>query len=141
MGRMIRRSGLLGLGLLLVGGVSHAAPTQKPITTGKLVLQRCEAAISYFDHKQKRDMYDVGWCLGFVKGIGNGYLIGINKSSVRRLFCPPPKLTVGEEVRAVVRFLNQNSAHLEKGGSVLTLVALMKAFPCPGIKNINVKTK
>jgi len=103
-------------------------------TNGELVLKRCSAAIAYFDHKEKADMYDVGWCLGFVKGIGNGYLYGVSSlsKSVKQQYCPPKDLTVGQEVRTIVDFLQKNPQQQQRSGSALALVSLLKAYPCAG---------
>lgn len=101
-------------------------------TTGQMVLARCQSALNHIDHGQNVKDYDMGWCLGFVKGIANGYLFGIGKNRVRRSrrFCPPAGATVGQQVRTIVKFLQDHPKHLHKSGAALSLFALIKAFPC-----------
>ena len=68
-------------------------------------------------------MYEA-WRDGFCAGIVHGV------ASVSRVVCERENVTHGQEVRVVLRFLQDHPEKLNMDGAVLVEMALAKAFPC-----------
>jgi len=73
----------------------------------------------------KGDM-EFGLCLGFVSGVRD-----TAQAIAKRIFCLPEGVQPQQEVRVVIKYLEDNPAKLHESAAVLVMGALSGAFPCP----------
>ena len=66
------------------------------------------------------EFFDAGYCVGVIHGV--------IRSSHR--ICTPEEVTVGQEIKVVLKYLQENPATLQLDGADLTEQALANAFPC-----------
>jgi hypothetical protein len=85
------------------------------------------------DTYSQEDVFNVGYCLGWMKGLTEGIKVAELKDRVDekyRIFCPPVESSTAQNVHVVKKFI---ADHPEKE-HVLTVViaatALGDAFPC-----------
>jgi hypothetical protein len=78
------------------------------------VMTGCRAFIA----ESNSDLFLQGVCVGVVTGVAG--------------FCPPPAVTVGQEVRTVAAYIDARSNRLHEDFRVLALEALKDAWPCRG---------
>lgn len=103
--------------LLVLAFVALAAfskQEQQDYLTGTELLSYCES--STVSHTGT-------WCLGYILGVWH-------TTALQRQACPPINVTAGELRSAVVRYLQQDRAALERQPVELVLQALGEAFPC-----------
>lgn len=69
---------------------------------------------------------------GIDGAIGAGYVVGVYDSRDGDYICPPSNasITVGQVTAMVLKYMNENPDKLHKTGDFLTVLALMKAWPC-----------
>lgn len=115
---------------------------------GRDLLQRCLENVKKMEGKTFNPE-DRSWCLGFMQGYESLHLtltIALASKQLhnrkvsddkmtevmneQQLFCPPESVTLGQMVRTVVKFLQDNPNDLHKPAGVLTTEALIKEFPC-----------
>lgn len=107
--------------------VELAAPQGKWATeyggTGNQLMPLCTAAVRRADGPKadftKQEVYDIGYCEGFVAGVADfiqedAVLTGIPRDQL---------------VRVVQKYMSDHPEQLDKGSSWLVHQALMKAFP------------
>jgi len=100
--------------------------------SGNKLLNQCNAAIDFMDNKPANpDFGALGFCLGMMQGVTNTnamYEVQLGKDA---LFCAPEKgLNNGQAARIVVKYLKDNPKELHRHGTILTISALMQAYPC-----------
>lgn len=94
--------------------------------TGNDLLPACQAAIDSSGRSYWTDVHEpfqAGFCLGLIEGV----------SAVSHHVCPPEGVTLQQEARIIVKFLKDNPDKLNRTESILTVMALSKAFPCPNV--------
>jgi len=97
------------------GGTSH---------DGNKLLPMCQAAVASLGSstwKDTHESYNTSFCYGLIEGI----------TMVSPDICPAAGVTIGQELRVVVKFLEDHPASLNQDESSLLLKALSRAFPCP----------
>jgi Ssp1 endopeptidase immunity protein Rap1a len=70
--------------------------------------------------KDAHESFSAGFCEGLVEGI--------TYSSIS--VCPTKGVTITQEIRVVVKYLEDNPEKLNQHEAVLVNAALTKAFPC-----------
>ncbi len=111
------------LGLVLVPPSFGAADAG---TSGTLLLESCKAAEATQDAIAKGGSaapgteYDIGYCVGLVQGV----------AYVSSSYCSPEEVTISQDVRIVVKYLEENPEKLHLHAARLAEDALTKAFPC-----------
>jgi hypothetical protein len=96
---------------------------QLSVSDGNDLLPRCKAFVDSSENpnwKDSHEAFSVGYCLGLVNGIS------FSAPDV----CPTQGVTVLQEVRVVVKYLEDNPQILNLNGAMLTERALSRAFPC-----------
>ena len=119
--------------LMMLLATTALARQDRARITGNMVLKRCQAAIVYFQEKRRpKFMYDIGWCLGFVKGLSNGFYIGASmRTQKTSRYCLPENVTVGDQIKSIVKYLKSlPKDKLKNNGSALAMFALFKTYPC-----------
>ena len=105
---------------------------------GNQFLKECTQVIRSVDGESLDDLQsmDAMYCLGYISGFLNSHLLVTSIAKIRTLFCTPKAgiplrgLQGGQGARIIVKWLNDHpeKLHLEK--DILTLAALINAFPC-----------
>lgn len=98
--------------------VTHPAlaQTRSAEFTGNDLLRACE------NHDLK--------CLDFIRGVNSGFAAGLGIAGERDRICFPEGVTLGQAKDVVVAFLRDNPSSRHEEAGALTVIALMRAFPC-----------
>lgn len=95
-------------------------------TDGNYLLGSCQISLRVIDNPDitttlsKYEIWRDGLCQGIVQGIGD----------VSPLACPTEGVKVMQEIRVVVKYLQDHPEKLNLRGSELISSALSQAFPC-----------
>jgi hypothetical protein len=113
---------LLALSVGSSGG--SPAPQGEATTTGNWLLVSCQLSLKTVeDHTFNENEFESfrdGYCRGIVEGV----------SSASPKVCPADNATYGQEVRVVVKYLQDHPEELHLRNTTLVEKALAKAFPC-----------
>jgi hypothetical protein len=97
---------------------------QKNMTDGNYLLGSCQITVRVTDDpKVKLDVYEAlrdGYCRGIVEGV----------TDVSLIVCASADVTFGQEIRVIVKFLNDHPEKLHLRNTKLVQEALAQAFPC-----------
>jgi hypothetical protein len=119
---MIRKA-LMFLGFAVMFQIAKPAHAQFS-STGNYLLEACQITVRVTDNPGTTlGIYDAwrdGYCRGIVEGVGE-------KSPAT---CQPNDVTFGQEVRVVVKYLQDHPEKLNLRSSTLVELALSSAFPC-----------
>lgn len=90
---------------------------------GNQLIMACKSAVRNLDEPSrestKQDVYNIGFCEGFVSGTADSMYNDANLTGISR----------GQMVRVVQKYLEDHPEKLSLGSSFLVREALMKAFP------------
>jgi len=107
-------------------GSSSGSPTpqEEDYRGGSWLLVSCQATLKQPDdpssHQNLYEAYRDGFCRGIVEGVSNA----------SPKVCPEDNATYGQEVRVVVKYLQDHPEELHLRNSTLVEKALAKVFPC-----------
>jgi hypothetical protein len=94
---------------------------------GHELLYNCQQAIS----KEASDFVRVGFCFGQIRGINDmNILFKEFIPDTYTGYCVPNGVTLGQQARVVVEYLDKHQKDLDKESTVLVLAAQLEAFPC-----------
>jgi len=94
---------------------------------GNELLPACQATVDNMNDRTKSiDPFDAGYCMGLVHGVS--FLGEAHGTSC------DVGVSLGQEVRVVVKYLNDHPAELDEDGAILVAEALHRAWPCPNKK-------
>lgn len=97
---------------------------------GPVVKQVSEIVVPGGKNPTFDQMFNIGFCLGFMRGIigSNGIYESLNKTS---LFCfPESGIEARQALRIIVKYLEDHPQDLHYSESTLAILALQDAFPC-----------
>ena len=105
------------------------------------MLKDCGELVRHVDDNfsEKTNTYGGEWCLGYMEGFVDSLDVvemvestdyADYKSHSRTQICFPDSSTIGQDVRVVVKFLQDHPEKLHERRKLLTYSALQKAFPC-----------
>ena len=116
--------------------------------TGSYLLEKCTQLVRLvddnFDPKSEADVHAARWCLGYMDGFVDGISAVENYETFRSWqdlgkshsgVCFPGASTIIQDVRTVVKYLQDHPEELHKDKGELTLKALQKAYPCKPAKD------
>ena len=110
--------------LLLVAIFLPVSPAaQNDSADGNKLILSCKAAVEFAegrDWKSGGEAFDMGFCLGLVEGV----------AYVSPEVCTSKDVTHGQEVRVVLKYLNDHPEKLTLRRERLVEAALAQAFPC-----------
>ena len=113
--------------LLFASTVSSNSMAHSPdedVTSGNWLLVSCQLSARAMDdstvEQTKFDSYRVGICNGLVEGVGD----------VSPRVCRDSSVTYGQQLRVVVKYLQDHPEELHLRNTALVEKALAKAFPC-----------
>lgn len=102
---------------------------------GNELSEECSVALRSIEHPTSTDGIEMGLCFGMVDGIMETQELWSAVDSQHREAmyhgCIPSEVTVGEAVKVVMKFLNDNPNRLHQKDTFLIGIALAKAYPCP----------
>ncbi len=117
-----------------------AAQAAENINSANDVIRGCR------DFVNRNSSYGAGWCAGIVRGmVGSGILVAFALKITKpdavgaswlkpfRVLCmdiPPHKVTLGQEIRVVVAYIEARPARMHEEFEDLALEALQAAWPC-----------
>lgn len=93
----------------------------KVVFDGNELLINCSLADDLSKQRSASDSLLAGYCYGLVHGV----------SQTAPGVCVPQKVPLGQAIKVVLKFLNDNPNKLQIDGAALTRDALSNAFPCP----------
>jgi hypothetical protein len=106
-----------------VGSSSAPAP-QQDVTSGTWLQGSCQITVKATDdrtfHENDLESFRDGFCRGMIEGV----------SSASPRVCPDSRYLV-QEVRIVLKYLQDHPEELNKRNTTLVDKALSRAFPCP----------
>jgi len=91
--------------------------------TGNELISRCGASVAKMDGRRDVDAYDLGYCMGLVRGVAD-FVVG-------EFACPPADSNTGQWTRVVYKYLQEHPTELHERDTTLVLAALNRAWPCP----------
>jgi hypothetical protein len=100
---------------------------------GNRLLQQCQQAIRLFDNPKNLDpaeAFDANYCIGYVEGILDTHDVYRNWDSLSQVCYPESGITLGQGIRIIVKYLNDNPDKLHLSQQWLAIGALSIAFPC-----------
>ena len=117
----------------LMGGVGNVLAYD-----GNELLEKCKPAIDGLkipllesDEEAYALLVEIGVCFGYVYGVNQAYEV-LQHALGQEDYCPPDEaLTRGQTARIIVKYLEDNPAHLHEGAVALIILAFRDAFPCP----------
>jgi hypothetical protein len=114
----------IGLIFLLIGA---SAKAEESISDGNELLQNCSEVLKE-DHNT--NFASMGLCLGYLHGMRDMQRLNTIIPDLPPL-CFPKGVTLEQTRRVVVKYLQGRPEELHQLGSMLTYLALVRAFPCP----------
>ena len=107
---------------LIWGAVS---PTWAASITGNDLYEDCQAKTTNPIYYQKRF-----GCLGYINGVLDA-TIGPDNGLVGFKFCPADTITRGQVRDVVIKWLSDHPQDRDIQASILVVIALREAWPCP----------
>lgn len=92
------------------------------VTSGNRLAEGCISALD----KEKRTEYKDYLLTGFCQGIA----VGVFDSRKTLSFCPPSKIQLGQLIKVVSKYLDNNPDKLHLQASVLAELSFIEAWPC-----------
>ena len=109
----------------------HAQPSP---TSANQVMQGCRAFLAWkWDRAESRDdTFLSGACVGIVSALGAAATDSELSIKGTTGVCVPEGVTMGQQVRVVVTYIDARPNRLHENFYVLTMEALRDAWPCKG---------
>lgn len=121
-----------------------AAPAAEAVSSANSIMPGCRGFASRVDQNSLNDAFDQGFCAGTVGAIGfmgTAMKIGLQSNTepddrfavvARRSACLdiPAGVTLGQEVRVVISYIEVRPARMHEPFRGLALDALRTAWPC-----------
>ena len=98
--------------------VADEARAEENLNDGNTLHVECRLAD--VDPHGSLEYYKAGFCAGMIRGV----------TTVSNRVCVLKGVTINQEIKVVVKYLQDNPATLQLDGADLTEEALAKAFPC-----------
>jgi hypothetical protein len=117
---------------------SLAQSEDGPEQSGNNFVRRCSAIDrdKVSQGLKEDELVDVGFCLGYIGGIVNGftaewtYSEAYTKHKVPRPFCTPDGIERGQVGKILLKFIRENPENAHEPTLLLLTKALRKAYPC-----------
>lgn len=91
------------------------------VATGNELLATCSS----------EDRIRMSACIGYLQGFSHGVIVESYEAHARKPFCMPEQVTLGQVRDVVIQGLQRNPATRHIESSVLLMLLLQQAFPCP----------
>ena|SRR5215469_14594732 len=108
---------------------------------GNRLLHNCGEALRAYDtnHVINENTVEIGWCTGYVGGFTDGFDLRAEVESKTyaeyqtlhsMYICFPDHSTLEQDIRVLVKWLNDHPERLQENASTLVFSALRAAYPC-----------
>ncbi len=121
-----------------IGPFLYSADDPTEIKTGNGFLKLCSSIDRIGTGEiSDSDFADLGVCTGYILGFGAGLrlanaLTEVQGAAIKKvLYCVPDEVTVGQQIRVVLKYIRERPEKAHFPTSALAAVALKQAFPCP----------
>ena len=117
---------------------SSTNPTQgqsaAELSDGNALLRDCTSALRVADgtpSKSPDDLSGAMYCTGYVAGFVDAHVLTVGLNSGKMVFCQPPSgIRVDQDIRIIIKYLQDHPEKLHESGRILVMMALRSAFPC-----------
>ncbi|WP_223592416.1 Rap1a/Tai family immunity protein [Pseudomonas sp. A-R-19] len=96
---------------------------------GNTLLKQCKQFIKFMDGENANGL-DAGLCGGFVRGVTSTNFLYSELFKQKFGICEPRNISANQDVRIVVKYLENNPKQLSEDRTILVWLALADAFPC-----------
>jgi hypothetical protein len=79
---------------------------------------------------KKEASFSSGICSGFIRGAIDGFATALAFIGNDQRYCLPSNTTNDQTRKVVEKYLNDNPQDLHMSADILTIVAMIRAFPC-----------
>ena len=117
--------GVIALAGVLVSGETMAA------SDGNHLLLACKSAIKTIEGEKAVNPFEAGYCAGIVEAVESTLAV-VNSSLPKeyRTCFPKTGTTISQNARIVIKYLEDNPAHLSEPATVLAIKAYKTAYFC-----------
>jgi hypothetical protein len=125
--------GIMGLVVLLLASQGWCQDTWRD-AAGGAVLRDCQATVAEMDGQRLTPAAQAqsAHCLGRIEGLLATHYLTLERTGMPPWFCVPPAVSVGQVIRAAVRYMEAHPERSEWQATHLLFTALSEAFPCQG---------
>ena len=125
---MYKIAGMMIAGFFLLLPISSAADDEQH-SDGNALLADCGDALKG-KLSSATAFFKAGFCQGHIIGISsyNEYLNAVDAK--RRVFCVPGSVTLNQNIRVVMKYLNEHPERLHFPDTLLIIEAFRESFPC-----------
>lgn len=96
---------------------------------GNELLSHCQSAERFLDEKGNFDE-KAAYCVGLMDGVKSSLILLKASTGSDQMGCLPRNLSNAQGIRVLLKYLREKPENLHQEGSVLTMIALINAFPC-----------
>jgi hypothetical protein len=122
------------LAIFLTLGAASSSEVRASGHDGNRLLDKCNRVIRAVDDgvapSATSEGIEAGHCIGLIKGIIKLNMVYQAKDRDSALFCPPSKISSGQAVRIVVKYMRDNPSELHNEESLVAIAAFIDAYPC-----------
>lgn len=111
----------------LVVLIGSAGSTRGGFETGNEIFDNCREAVA----KDSEEWQDVAYCQSYIAGAFDMAQLVMTMEETPKTICPPSGVTLGQAVRVVYKYLEENPARTNFSAAILVWEALKQAWPCP----------
>jgi len=101
---------------------------------GNRLLEACQKYLGEEKYSSHTDGIEAGICAGYLVGVTDTVELWDQwvamSGAVKKTHCLPEAAEFDQLAKVVVKYLEDNPAHLHKNASFLVQLAFMEAFPC-----------
>ena len=128
---MIQRSVTVIACLLAVLGSDVARSEEtSDVHNGTFLLAACNSWVRSVDQGENGDSWAEGYCIGFIDTLVYMQTLLTVAHNVDPSFCVPDGYSNEQGIRVLVKYLTNHPEKLHQPYVMLSMLALMEAFPC-----------
>jgi hypothetical protein len=117
-------------GIAAALALAAALGSGQVLADGNELLRQCQHTIKAAEMEKSFDRFQAGMCLGMVQGVQSTVYFLSDDLNNDSKFCVPTKVSIGQLVRIVVKYLKDNPKLLNESETGLIWLALKDAYPC-----------
>jgi Rap1a immunity proteins len=127
---------LCSISLCLHATTNEETQPAQHLQTGNGFVRDCADIDAQRGEITDRSLANIAVCTGYMMGLHDGISVMVavanqsNKTAIKVPFCLPDSVTLGQEVRVVLKYVRANPEKAHMDTSVLAIKALEEAFPC-----------
>ena len=99
-------------------------------TEGEELLSACKATLTHITGGKQSDPKESGLCIGLLNGVYDRIKLESNLPLEQGVCLPEQEITLGQGVRMLIEFLENNKAKTNEERAVLVYQAFAEKYPC-----------